>query len=675
MNKLKSVLVLLVALAMVINIAAIVGCGKKEDNSVKVGNYKSNNITEIYVGTAVVVFSYDGDKSDKKENDSKSVKAGENGENTEIDITDVKTNTVEEKYKLPKFETENSAVNYFSPIFIEGDVKSIEIASVTAKAAEEAKENEATTDTAKFGDETIAQDIMSAETAEESARETKLEDLIVTSGKTTLTSDNYIFWTVGEYAVEVNVKDFKGEAETLEYTIEVKEGSLLDELANGEGAVSNMMFNKNSASLTAMKVEIETELPLAIEDYMINVPDDYLNSFVKDNESILKQLNVINSVKGEKALTVEEIFVKYGTEEAIAAAKVSADGTEKSYDGNGLVRTTHTVSTDDIENTINSYTRIDSGISGYFLLNNLRERCGLTTFLEPDSNMENLAYQRAMELVNDFSHHSVGGYNKGYAENIAMGYLPDAASVLVGWYNSPGHRANMLGNYQFVGMAHFNENGTDYWVQLFDTSLGQEEKNKNPEDYAGTYDNPLVTQVSDENGLTTYKRYTYVDSRGDEHYMETSFTKTRPDGDEVCLWTVLENSSKQKGAPDRSDYIEYYDYEHNIYGHSKESLLREGGVEQPDGTIIREINRHDLNPNGLTTCVFTPYEKYITYEHHVTATTPVGGATFTNTFNGYKTYECDPYGNITGVCSSSPRDFLFEKDSWNVGDTFYSTIC
>lgn len=53
-------------------------------------------------------------------------------------------------------------------------------------------------------------------------------------------------------------------------------------------------------------------------------------------------------------------------------------------------------------------------------------------------------------------------------ENIAYGYT-SAASVMAGWMNSPGHRANILGkqyNQIGVGLAK-NSQGQYYWTQVF----------------------------------------------------------------------------------------------------------------------------------------------------------------------------------------------------------------
>ncbi len=58
------------------------------------------------------------------------------------------------------------------------------------------------------------------------------------------------------------------------------------------------------------------------------------------------------------------------------------------------------------------------------------------------------------------------GYRfSAWAENVAMGY-PDAASVMAGWMNSPGHRANILnGNVTQIGIGlAYAADGSPYWT-------------------------------------------------------------------------------------------------------------------------------------------------------------------------------------------------------------------
>jgi uncharacterized protein YkwD len=58
--------------------------------------------------------------------------------------------------------------------------------------------------------------------------------------------------------------------------------------------------------------------------------------------------------------------------------------------------------------------------------------------------------------------------NQGVAESIAMGQ-PDAASVLVTWMNSSGHRANILNpGHRRIGVAAYQTpEGVIYWCQQF----------------------------------------------------------------------------------------------------------------------------------------------------------------------------------------------------------------
>lgn len=52
------------------------------------------------------------------------------------------------------------------------------------------------------------------------------------------------------------------------------------------------------------------------------------------------------------------------------------------------------------------------------------------------------------------------------AENIAYGQRTPQ-SVVTGWMNSAGHRANILnGNFNQIGVGYFNA-GTPYWTQMF----------------------------------------------------------------------------------------------------------------------------------------------------------------------------------------------------------------
>lgn len=66
---------------------------------------------------------------------------------------------------------------------------------------------------------------------------------------------------------------------------------------------------------------------------------------------------------------------------------------------------------------------------------------------------------------NFFDEYPDGAWGGG--ENIAYGY-PSARAVVNAWIDSPGHRANMLGDYTHLGVGWAEDsNGTDWWTQNF----------------------------------------------------------------------------------------------------------------------------------------------------------------------------------------------------------------
>ena len=64
------------------------------------------------------------------------------------------------------------------------------------------------------------------------------------------------------------------------------------------------------------------------------------------------------------------------------------------------------------------------------------------------------------------------GFQGGaFAENVAMASFFDMKNTNDGWWNSPGHKANILGDYSHVGIAMAkNPNGNYYYTQFFGKS-------------------------------------------------------------------------------------------------------------------------------------------------------------------------------------------------------------
>ena len=97
--------------------------------------------------------------------------------------------------------------------------------------------------------------------------------------------------------------------------------------------------------------------------------------------------------------------------------------------------------------------------------------------LKKDANLEKIAKIRAEEMAKTgkFSHTRPNGKsgltlisgNVHKGENIAKGQT-SAAAVTKAWYNSTGHRANMLrAAFTKVGIASYTYNGVTYWAQVF----------------------------------------------------------------------------------------------------------------------------------------------------------------------------------------------------------------
>lgn len=112
------------------------------------------------------------------------------------------------------------------------------------------------------------------------------------------------------------------------------------------------------------------------------------------------------------------------------------------------------------------------------LVNKERQAAGLSA-LTMDLKLKAAADKRAVETVSKFSHQRPDGRNfdtvldehgikfNAAGENIAYGQ-PTPKSVVDGWMNSPGHRANILGSsFNKIGVGVYEQNGIIYWTQLF----------------------------------------------------------------------------------------------------------------------------------------------------------------------------------------------------------------
>lgn len=120
--------------------------------------------------------------------------------------------------------------------------------------------------------------------------------------------------------------------------------------------------------------------------------------------------------------------------------------------------------------------------------NSEKVNCGPLSELQWDEGLAQDAMQRAAEIAVSFSHTRPDGQNWSTVdttsmscrgENIAAGQT-SPASANESWredneyYGGQGHRRNMLdGRFNYVGIAHVEVNGTDYWVEEFGSSPSQ----------------------------------------------------------------------------------------------------------------------------------------------------------------------------------------------------------
>ena len=117
------------------------------------------------------------------------------------------------------------------------------------------------------------------------------------------------------------------------------------------------------------------------------------------------------------------------------------------------------------------------------LVNKERQANGLETLVMDEQLLED-AMIRAVETTLLFSHDRPTGLDcfsindRMNGENIAAWYTT-SVSVMDGWMNSPGHRANILtSGYKCMGVGCFYMEGLYYWVQCFSSEETEKEATK-----------------------------------------------------------------------------------------------------------------------------------------------------------------------------------------------------
>lgn len=132
----------------------------------------------------------------------------------------------------------------------------------------------------------------------------------------------------------------------------------------------------------------------------------------------------------------------------------------------------------DIQNTPANTSNIESEVLR--LVNIERTKEGLSP-LKISNELSSVANKKSQDMAdNNYFSHTSPTYGSPFdmmkqfginytsaGENIAQGYS-SAESVMNGWMNSPGHRANILSsNFGTLGVGYVNKGGTTYWTQMF----------------------------------------------------------------------------------------------------------------------------------------------------------------------------------------------------------------
>lgn len=155
-----------------------------------------------------------------------------------------------------------------------------------------------------------------------------------------------------------------------------------------------------------------------------------------------------------------------------ASSPVQPETTEKAQESRPVVVLPS--ETQKQQNTNGSYL-LDDARKSFALQNERRAAQGVSALVWNESLYQS-ASVRAAEIVQQFSHTrpdgtscftAVTGKWKNLGENIAYGQTT-AQQVTQSWYDSEGHRNNMLrGNFTSAAVACYEYQGRKYWVTLF----------------------------------------------------------------------------------------------------------------------------------------------------------------------------------------------------------------
>lgn len=215
---------------------------------------------------------------------------------------------------------------------------------------------------------------------------------------------------------------------------------------------------------------------IIVEGFNIQMDDNHLTSF-KDVQSGYWQPYII---------TLAELQISHG----ISPTTFGPNGTVTRAQLSAFIdralqfdnkRQSGLVTYDENKKKYIDNTKNDSGLETAQLVNGERQNAGLNK-LEVDPELSRIAEIKAEDMVknNYFDHNSptfgspfdmAKEFDYSYSsfgENIAYGYTTPE-SVVKGWMDSPGHKANILHNgYTNIGVGTAKDSqGRIYWVHMF----------------------------------------------------------------------------------------------------------------------------------------------------------------------------------------------------------------
>lgn len=216
-------------------------------------------------------------------------------------------------------------------------------------------------------------------------------------------------------------------------------------------AIASVSVNAAGTTVTDITMNDEniTMAPGKMEG--ISITTAYVGAKPKSKDFTWKSSN-------QKVATVSDGIVK-AVKSGTATITVEADGEEATC-----------------KVTVKTSAKWINTTDAYKHLNNYRKKARVGS-LKRDANLEKIAKKRAEEMAknNKFSHTRPNGKsgltlikgNVHKGENIAKGQK-NCKDVSVAWYNSTGHRRNMLRKpFKKVGIACYEYNGVTYWAQVF----------------------------------------------------------------------------------------------------------------------------------------------------------------------------------------------------------------